>query len=203
MAEVKIDLSDIERWTKDIGGKADQIPFVMSQLLNDGAFKTRQVLVNMWPNKVTVRNANFISAALQINKSDKHNLTVEIYDRIGHGHLKAHDVGGTKQVAGGKIAIPNQSRIRIGARGVPPSQRPKAIIARTPKRALRITSRGIFVGQHGRLNLVYNFANSSKHQSRCPVQRDVRVCDAFKHSHRICRCHAQGDGDQARTVIGG
>jgi hypothetical protein len=85
MAEVKIDLSDIERWTKDIGGKADQIPFVMSQLINDGAFKTRQVLVNMWPNKVTVRNANFISAALQINKSDKHNLKVEIYDRSCHG----------------------------------------------------------------------------------------------------------------------
>jgi hypothetical protein len=159
-----------------MGAYRDQIPFVMSQLMNDSAFKTRQVLVNTtWPEHVNVRNKAFINAALHINKSTKHNLVVEIFDQIGRAHLKLHDTGGTKTAIHGGLAIPFQLHVPIGPQGVNPIDRPKAWIARTPKRALRITSRGFFVGQHGKLRLLYTLKPSA------PIKADVPFSETFNY----------------------
>jgi hypothetical protein len=179
MFEIKFDMHDFINQAKHFGDFADQVPFVVSQLLNDGAFKTRQVLIEqMWPQSVTVRNTRFLSAALHINKSTKSNLRVEIVDTLGHGHLKMHDVGGTKTVARGRIAIPNPDAIKLGAHGVPQGQRPHAIIARTPARALRITSRGIFVGDSGRLRLLYSLTPQAK------INPDVPFSETFEYVMR-------------------
>ena len=156
-----------------IGGLGSQLPYVIANLLNDGAFKTRQVLVqDTWPTHVQVRNVRFISAALRVEKASKNNLEVAIYDSIGHGHLKAHAEGGTKRVSGPRIAIPDADNIRVGPSGVWKSQSPAAIIARTPKRALRITKGGIFVGRGGTLRRMYAFRPSVPIQPAVPFYKE-------------------------------
>lgn len=178
MFEIKLDMSDFYEKARIFGDAADQLPFVISQLLNDGAFKTRQVLLQMWPEKVTVRNQAFLNAALHVNKSDKTNLTVEIVDQIGHAHLKMHDEGGTKKVDHGRIAIPNPAYIKIGPHGVPIGQRPIDIINMTPKRALRITSRGIFVARGGKMRLMYTLTPQAK------IKSDVPFSETFEYTMR-------------------
>jgi hypothetical protein len=175
MPEVKVEFSikDFISMSEQMKGIESELPYVIANLLNDGAFKTRQVLVSdTWPSHVNVRNASFISAALRVDKASKSNLEVAIYDSIGHGHLQAHAVGGTKRVAGPRIAIPDATNIRKGARGVWRSQSPKAIVARTPKRALRITSRGIFVGRGGQLHRAYAFRPSVQIKASVPFYED-------------------------------
>ena len=172
MFTVEFNLADIERLTKQVGGAADQIPFVMSQLLNDGAFKARQVLVSQtWPRSVTARNASFIAAALRINKSTKGNLRVEVTDVLNRAHLQLHAKGGVKQ-ARRRLAIPVPGSVRYGAHGIRERDRPKALIARTSARALRITQRGIFVGQGGRLHLKYSFKPAATQPKDVPFYED-------------------------------
>jgi hypothetical protein len=55
---------------------------------------------------------------------------------------------------------------------VPQSQRPSAIIAKTPKRALRVTSRGIFIGQGGRLHLIYSLRPQLQQPADVPFYQD-------------------------------
>jgi hypothetical protein len=177
MPEVTVNFSieDFKKASEEINGMASELPYVIANLLNDGAFKTRQVLVSdTWPSHVQVRNASFINAALRVEKANKNNLEVAIYDSIGHGHLKAHAEGGTKRVSGPRIAIPDATNIRKGARGVWASQTPKAIIARTPKRALRITKTGIFVGRGGQLHRAYAFKPSVQIKASVPFYQDFK-----------------------------
>lgn len=172
MFSVEFNLADIERLTRQVGGAADQLPFVMSTLLNDGAFKARQVLVSQtWPRSVTVRNTSFLGAALQVNKSNKANLRVEIFDRLNRANLQAHAKGGTKP-SRKRLAIPLPGSVRYGVHGIPARQRPKGVIARTPARALRITQRGIFVGKGGRLHLKYSFKPSATQPKDVPFYED-------------------------------
>lgn len=172
---VEFNVKDMIAAAHRVNGAVDQIPYVLSNLLNDGAFKTRQVLVeSTWPTHVQVRNQRFISAALQVDKANKHNLEVAVYDRLGHGHLMAHAEGGMKQVSGPHIAIPNQNVIRITGHGVSQPNRPKALIARTPKRALRIKNNMIFIGKHGRLELQYLLRASAKIKKSVPFNEDFK-----------------------------
>jgi hypothetical protein len=173
MPTIDVNIKDFEAASARIGGMASELPYVISNLLNDGAFKTRQVLVqDTWPTHVQVRNARFINAALRVDKASKHNLEVSIYDSIGHAHLQAHAVGGTKRVYGPRIAIPDADNVRVGASGVWKSQTPQSIIARTPKRALRITKGGIFVGRGGQLRRMYAFRPSVPIQPTVPFYKD-------------------------------
>lgn len=159
---VTFQLADLERLARRVGGAVDQLPFVASQLLNDGAFKARQVLINQtWPAGVTVRNSSFLNAALTVNKSTKNNLQVEIIDKLKRAHLQAHAKGGVK-TAFKRLAIPVPGSVRYGAHGITKRDRPKGLIARTPARALRITSRGILVGKGGRLQLKFSFRPSAQ-----------------------------------------
>jgi hypothetical protein len=170
---VNFDVRDFLDAAERVHGLAEELPYVIANLLNDGAFKTRQVLVqDTWPSHVQVRNRQFISAALHVDKATKNNLEVAIYDRLGHAHLKAHAEGGTKQVSGRNIAIPDQSNVRVGAHGVYQSQRPQALIARTPKRALRITKAGIFIGRGGRLVRMFALRPSVKIDADVPFYKD-------------------------------
>ena len=172
---VDFNIKDFIEASDRISGAASELPYVIANLLNDGAFKTRQALVSeTWPAHVQVRNTNFISAALHVDKANKNNLEVAIFDRLGHGHLKAHAEGGTKRVSGPRIAIPDPANVRSGAHGVWKSQSPHSIIARTPKRALRITKAGIFVGRGGTLHRMYAFRPSVSIQASVPFYDDFK-----------------------------
>jgi hypothetical protein len=178
MFEVKFDQAVFERKAKQLQGALDQVPFALSQALNAAVKNARQVLVlNTWPSHVTQRNASFIGRALRTEFSTKRNLRVEIYDDLGRASLSLHADGGVKR-AKKRLAIPPGGTVTRTGRGVRKNQTPRSIIDRTPKRALRVTPQGIFVGKGGRLQLKYAF----KQQARQPA--DVPFRDDFETTMR-------------------
>jgi hypothetical protein len=170
---VDFNIKDFIAAAERIEGARQVLPYVIANLLNDGAFKTRQVLVqDTWPTHVVARNRNFISASLQVEKANKNNLEVMIYDRLDHGNLKMHAEGGNRRARGNNLAIPDETNVRKGAGGVYKSQLPSSIISRTPKRALRITTRGIFVGRGGRLIRMYSLKPQVEIKADVPFYKD-------------------------------
>jgi hypothetical protein len=154
---------------------ADQLPYIVAGLLNNAAFEAKRVLSEAtWPQHVVQRRSGFPAVAFRVEKASKQKLTVAVTDVLGVAHLSLHAKGGTKHARGRNIAIPLRSWVRRGPGGVPQRDRPRALIDRTPKRALRITPRGIFVGEGGRLNLRYSFRNT------VPIKGTVPFLDDFK-----------------------
>ena len=57
---LRFDLAEFEQAARRLGGAIDQVPFAISQTLNDAAFAARASLIeNTWPSHVAVRNRNF------------------------------------------------------------------------------------------------------------------------------------------------
>jgi hypothetical protein len=177
VALIEFDTDAFAEKAKEFGQAADQLPFALMTLLNDAVFHTRQVLVqSTWPRHVEARNPQFISAALRVEKATKQNLEVKIYDQIGRANLYAHARGGmSRPRKASKFAIPGPT-IQRSTRGVAARDRPAAIIERTPKRALRVTSRGIFVAEGGRLHLKYSF------KQQVAIAKDVPFYEDFAYS---------------------
>jgi hypothetical protein len=173
---VNFDYSDFERKAKELSTAADQVPYALARSLNQAAEDAQTVLIlQTWPKAVHVRNTTFMRAALRRIYATKGNLTVEIYDSLHRAQLGKHARGGTKSPKGAHLAIPNQTDIKFGSSGVRKSDRPSALIARTPKRALRITNRGIFVGKGGRLHLKYALKSSAQQPADVPFESDFRT----------------------------
>lgn len=172
---IEIDVSAFERRAKEMHAQIDQVPYALALSMNKAVENTREALIQgTWPRHVNQRNQGFIGRALRRGpKATKRNLRVEIYDSLGRAHLKLHDTGGEK-TARGKFAIPASAAIKRTARGVPRSKRPAVIIANTPKRALRVTDRGIFVGKRGRLQLMYSFRAQTEQPADVPFHQDFR-----------------------------
>jgi hypothetical protein len=169
---VKFDFSDFERKAVELSAAADQVPYALARSLNEAAEDARQVLIlSTWPQHVKQRNTTFMRAALRRRFATKNNLTVEVYDSLHRGHLKEHAIGGTKSAKGGHLTIPS-SEIPIGSHGVSKSNRAAALIAKTPKRALRITNRGIYVGRGGRLHLKFALRRSVPIPADVPFESD-------------------------------
>ena len=174
---IKLDFSEFERKAAELSAAADQIPFALSRALNQAAEDAQTVLiVSTWPKSVNVRNASFMRAALRRINSTRHNLTVEVYDSLHRANLQKHAIGGTKSPKGAHLAVPID--VSLGSSGVRKSDRPAALIARTPRRALRITRRGIFVGKGGRLHLKYALRSS------IPIPADTPFYEDFETAMR-------------------
>ena len=162
VAEIKIDFTEFDAYAQRLAKGPQNALYAASRTLNDSVELGRQHIIEfLWPRSVNVRSSNFMNASLTTFKSTKHDLVAGVYDRLGHANLSLHDKGGTKFPARGRFAIPLKGTIKRGSHGVVPSQRPAALIAATPKRALRITQRGIFVGKGGSLHLKYSFKSSA------------------------------------------
>lgn len=174
MFTLEIDTHEFAAFANQITGAAEQMPYVLSTLMNDGAFKARQTWINhTWPNSVTVRNQAFMSAALRVEKATKTNLCVRLFDTLGRDFLQRLAVGGIDRPTQHRtLAIPLKAWVHRTARGVPRSQQPSAIIAHTPKRALRITDRGLFVGEAGKLQLRYSWKEQAIQPKLVPFYED-------------------------------
>ncbi len=171
--ELLLNLTDFEAKARSLGAAESQVPYALSRALNDAAKVARVVLTETtWPTSVNAVNKSFIKAALVTNFSRKDNLRVEIFDRLGRASLWRHNYGGTKLPKGSNLAIPVKGKFSRGTWGIPKAQRPRALIAATPKRALRITPKGIFIGQGGRLVLQYSFKPMAVQPADVPFERD-------------------------------
>lgn len=178
MFELKFNPAALSAKAKQLAGaRQDQVPYAISRAINDAAFNTRQVLIQVtWPRRMTVRNSTFMQAALRVNKATKDNLVVSIYDTLGRAHLDKHARGGVKRPKGTHLAIPVAGRIPMTDHGVASGFRPKDLISGVPAKALRVTPSGIFVGIGGRLHLFYVFTKSAT------IKKDVNFVEDFTYA---------------------
>ena len=173
------DMRDFQRMARGLKAFESQVPFALSNAMTHAAFRTRELLItDTWPKAVDVRNRVFLRRSLRIMKARKTALRVAIFDDLNRDILLIHAKGGVKRPLKRGLAIPPGGTVSRGPRGVPKSERPKALLARTPKRALRVTSRGIFVGLGGRLHLRYAFKTEAQ------VKPDVPFLADFEHYMR-------------------
>jgi hypothetical protein len=130
MIDVKLNMGDFERAALNAGQALDQVPFALSQALNDAAKVARTEIVDVvWPRTMNVHNSAFMGWIMRTNFADKHNLEVSIYNREPREFLPRQAEGGTKTPHRGRqIALPsgfvNASR---GSGGVPRWLRPRNV----------------------------------------------------------------------------
>jgi hypothetical protein len=174
MFTVEFDFHEFEAFAKQVNAAADQLPYALATMLNDGAFKARQVWIDRtWPGNVTVRNQAFMSAALHIDKATKTNLTVHLFDRLGRDYLQRLATGGIRRpVKARTLAVPLRTWIQYTAHGKPLRQQLHYILEHTPERALRVTDKGVFVGEGGRLQLRYSWHDQITQPQRVPFYAD-------------------------------
>lgn len=132
MIVVKFDTEALIGKALDLGAAADQIPYALARTLNDAAEHTRSFLIeNTWPEHVYVRNQSFLQASLTTKdaRATKGDLTVEIYDKLNRANLALHSRGGIRRAQSSFLAIGTTHNVAAlrGPRGVPKSQRPRAL----------------------------------------------------------------------------
>ncbi len=174
--DLTLDFSHFRTKARQMGIFADdQLPYAISRSLNDTMFKDvrPQIIGPTWTAAFTVRNTGLPRKAMRVETSTKAKLSAGVFDALGKADLQKHAVGGTKMPTRKVLDIPVRSKVALGARGKKPWA--SKVIKSTPKRALRITSKGIFVGEGGRLNLVYSFRNSARLKKRFPFYEDFRT----------------------------
>ncbi|GJD59713.1 hypothetical protein [Methylobacterium dankookense] len=176
---IRFDFDEWDRAVRRLGASIEQVPFTLSVALNDATRKAADRLAaDTWARHVEVRNRNFARYALRINqRANKRNLMTEIIENpalAGRGNFGMQATGGTKRARKGKLAIPLKGSVQRTARGVRANQRPAAVIARTPKRALRVTDRGILVGEKGRLRLKFSLEPQARQPAHVPMGRDFQ-----------------------------
>jgi len=173
---VSFDMSGFEQTASNIGALQDQIPFALSQSLNDGLFAARDHLItNTWPTHVTVRDSNFLRNALRVERASKTNLAGAVTNegtRAGNrAHLKLHETGGTKRPNKTKIAIPDRKVLaRRSGRGVPKSLRPGTApnTFRRGDAIYQVTGRK----KNRKLKLLYTLKASAPIKGDVPFHRD-------------------------------
>jgi hypothetical protein len=174
MFQIQIDAKPFEDQVRAMGDRWDQLPFALSRALNDAAQDTRDKLVDdTWPSHVTERNKGFIRWALQIERSNKQDLMVAIYDRsLGRAHLQLHNTGGTRSGAKGRFAIPTAAVTRT-ARGVSASQRPAALANKVVIKNTIYQRKG--KGKKSRLVKMYTLTTSARQPADVPFSKDFNT----------------------------
>jgi hypothetical protein len=173
MTEVNIDMREFSRKAAEFGVFADdQLPYAISRSLNE-TMKQRvrpHIIGPTWTDAFKVRNTGLPRASMRIEFSSKSSLQAGVYDALGKADLAKHARGGVKTPKRRVLDIPVQTRVALHARG----KRPWAsqVVKKTPKRALRVLPKGIFVGQGGRLHMVYGFKASARLDKRFRFYED-------------------------------
>jgi hypothetical protein len=179
MIDLKIEVDEFILRAQQLGATIDQIPYILARSLNDGAEKTRTVLIeDTWPSSVQARNRSFIGAALTTKgaRATKETLEVQIYDRLGRANLLLHAKGGTRRAEGGNIAVPSSRNVTRTARGaVRPTQLPKNL-QRSFKRGRfifqEVGRRSKKAGSVQRLRLMYTLTPNVPIKLDVPFYRD-------------------------------
>lgn len=122
----------------DAFGK-NQMPFAMSQSLNDAAFAVRKDTIERgWPSDITMRNRTFMSAMLMPirgeNRATKRKLKAIVQNHPSgprhRDYLQRLAVGGQKLPRGNNLAIPGRDmRLRVRG-GVTKANRPRNLLGR-------------------------------------------------------------------------
>lgn len=172
MIGLEIDIGAFERRAREMSASLDQLPFAIANSMNAAAVETRQEIISdVWPKAVTVRNRSFMRAALRVEFASKASLSVSIYDTLGRAHLAKHARGGTKQ-GKGRLAIPARD-IPRGASGVRQSMRPMNLKRAVVKGGMIFQAVGR--GKNSRLKLIYKLAPSAVIKKNVPFLEEFRA----------------------------
>ena len=150
-----------------------QLPFALSQSMNDAAETTRQALITeTWPNSVTVRNPSFLNAALTRRNAyaTRDNLHVVIYDKLQRASLPLHADGGVKRPKGRALAIPLSGARRGGKGAIVRSDRPRNIAKAVVKDGVIYRETG--QGKRKRLKPMYALKPTAKINKDVPFRED-------------------------------
>ena len=132
--------SDVSAVAKalDAFGK-NQMPFAMSQALNDAAFAVRKdTIERVWPSSITQRNPAFIKAMLMPirgdNRATKRRLRSIVQNhptgKRNKDYLQRLAVGGIKRPNGRSLAIPAEDMPIRARGGVTARNRPRNLLDR-------------------------------------------------------------------------
>lgn len=190
MIEIEYNFDALVKLGEDLGADIQQVPYATSRALNESATKIKEFLANVtWPEHVHKRRPNFPAVALHIDYSTKYDLQVTIRDTLQRGHLYELTYGGTKIPYGQHLAIPiidggaYPFSFNSGG-GIAQKDHPAEIIATTPKRALRITEKGIFIGGlvRGQLRMVYALKRDANIPKQVPFDQEFErfFCEEFE-----------------------
>lgn len=130
MFEITLNMRDFERAARSMQAAEDQVPFALSQALNDAAKVARTEIVDVvWPRSMSVHNRAFMGWMMRTDFAGKHNLKVRLYNREPREFLPRQADGGTKTPhRGAQIALPsnfvNASR---GSSGIPKWLKPRNV----------------------------------------------------------------------------
>ena len=122
----------------DAFGK-NQMPFAMSQALNDAAFETRRnTIERVWPSDVDAKNRSFMKAAMMPirgnNRATKKKLRAIVQNHptgaMHKDYLQRLAVGGLKRANGRSIAIPAQDRPPVRGRAGYNRNAPRTVLDR-------------------------------------------------------------------------
>lgn len=182
-AALTFDFRDFERAAERMQAAQEQIPFALSQAMNDGLAAAReQIVERTWPAHMTVRNQRFLGVALRREFASKRKLRVSLFDNIGRGNLLLHEQGGTRRPRGASIAVPtDRLKGKRTGKGVPKGLRPGALGATAFKKGDALYRRvGTYQkgspGEPGtdnrRLELLYVLKPSTQIKAEVPFEAD-------------------------------
>lgn len=185
MIAVDIDMREFTKKAHQMGIFAsDQLPFAIANTLNDTMFKdTRpQIIGPTWSAAFTVRNSGLPRASINVERASKGKLSAGIFDALGKADLAKHATGGAKTHSG-TLAVPVRSKVKLHARGKTPWA--KELERRFGQRAVRKTSKGLFVGKGGRLHLFFAFTGGAHLDKRFRFYEDFERKSLFGISARF------------------
>ena len=179
MDAIEFDITDqLDTFNK----AASSMEFIISKSMNDVAFSNaRKDLSKEMYDNMEIRNKQFGSSrAIRINKSDKNNLTIELY------HFKEQmglqQFGGVELPKSKNLAVPIRKNLSTYA-GVPSNKKiPKSlsipvIMSKAPRKRGDgiyktkgvkpfVMSRGVFIRTSAGLKMLYSFVDKATHDKK-------------------------------------
>lgn len=189
MITLQFDLSEFRRRAHQMGIFAeDQLPYAISRTMNDTMLRDvrPEIIGPTWSKAFKVRNRGLPRASMRAELSSKHRWVAGVYDALGKANLGVHARGGSRPKPSPMLAVPNQQRVKLHARGRKPWARDVPKMVANPKRALRvIKGKGIFVGEGGRLHAVYWFRGGAHLAKRFKFYEDFKRVTARGMAQRF------------------
>jgi hypothetical protein len=130
MASISLDIkSELPKLIKWTDAMTKQLPYAISQSLNDMGFKVRNQTRAQMPSNFTIRRPWVINQVDVISRSTKRDLSVTIGPKPAAPFLNRQELGGLKLPRGKHVAIPTKLVRRTKSQLISKADRPAQLIA--------------------------------------------------------------------------
>ena len=133
--DIKSELPKLIKWTEAM---TKQLPYAISQSLNDMGYKVRNQTRAQMPSHFTIRRPWVINQVDVLSRSTKRDLSVTIGPKPAAPFLNRQELGGVKLPRGKHVAIPTSLVRRTKSQ----------LISKTDKPAQLIAANKVFIEQY-------------------------------------------------------